>query len=87
MTKQQLHELWAEVEAELLALKRLFDSSPDGVIALEHFDEYLSHNELGLALETLCDFLADSDGSAILTGTVGTNSTNPFENEDGRRVC
>lgn len=65
MTKQQLRELWAEVEVELRALKPLFDSSSDGAIALEHFDEYLSHNELGLALETLCDFLAESDGSAI----------------------
>lgn len=65
MTKKQPHELWAEVEPELRVLKSLFDSSPDGLIALEHFDEYLSHNELGLAPETLCDFLATFDGSAI----------------------
>jgi hypothetical protein len=64
MTRQQLHDLWAEVEFELRALTPLFDSSPDGVTALEHFDEYLSHNELGLALETLCAFLVESDGSA-----------------------
>jgi len=65
MTEQQLHELWAEVESELRTLRPLFDSSPEGVTALECFDEYLSHNELGLSLETLCDFLADSDAPAI----------------------
>jgi hypothetical protein len=65
MTKQQLHELWAEVESELRTLRPLFDSSPEGVTALKYFDEYLSHNELGLSLETLCDFLAKSDAPAI----------------------
>ena len=65
VTKQQLHELWLEVRRELRTLTPLFDSSPEGATALEHFEEYISHNELALALETLCDFLVESEVSAI----------------------
>jgi hypothetical protein len=63
MTKQQLRESWADVELELRTLTRCFDLSPTGRVALARFEEYVSHNELGFALETLCDFLLESDGS------------------------
>ena len=65
MTEEQLRELWAEVKSELRMRGSLFDASPEGAAALAHFDEYLLHNELGLALETLCDFLVESDTPAI----------------------
>ena len=65
MTKQQLLEMWTEVRFELLTLTPLFKTSPEGLTALESFEEYLSHNELGLALERLCDFLIGSEVSVI----------------------
>jgi hypothetical protein len=65
MTKQELHDLWLQLDAELQALRTAFDASPEGTRALQCFDEYLSANEFGLALETLCDFLLDSDAPTI----------------------
>lgn len=65
MTKEQLHELWAEVRTELRTLTLLFDSSPQAVGALEHFEGYMSNNELGLALEAVCRFLVESKASAV----------------------
>jgi hypothetical protein len=65
MTKQQLDELWPEVRFEFLTLRPLFDSSPEGVAAIEQFDQYVSHNEPGFAFQTLCDFLIESEASAI----------------------
>jgi hypothetical protein len=71
VTKHQLHELWTEIQCELRTLTPLFDCAPDGAAALEHFKEYISHNELGLALETLCEFLIESELSAISSEQIG----------------
>lgn len=61
MTREQLRDLWAQLGADLQALRPAFGGSSLGTKAREYFDEYLSSNEFGLALETLCDFLLDSD--------------------------
>jgi hypothetical protein len=67
MSKQELRELWSQLDAELRNLRTTFDPSPKGALALQYFDEYLLANEFGLALETLCDFLLDSDAPNIAT--------------------
>jgi hypothetical protein len=61
MADRKLQELWAELDGELGRLRTVFDGSAPGEGALRSFDEYLSANEFGLALETLCDFLLDSN--------------------------
>ena len=61
----ELQDLWTELERELRGLRTVFEPSAEGKDALRFFDEYLSANEFGLALETLCDFLLDSDATAI----------------------
>ena len=61
MADQELRALWAELDTDLRALRPMFEQSPDGVRAPNWFDEYLSANELGLALETLCDYLLEAD--------------------------
>jgi hypothetical protein len=65
MTEQGLRDLWAELEHDLQALRAEFPKSELGSAARKAFDEYLSANEFGLALETLCDFLLDRDEPAI----------------------
>ena len=65
MADRHLQDLWTELEAELRDLRTVFEPSAEGREALCVFDEYLSANEFGLALETLCDFLLDSDATAI----------------------
>ena len=65
MADRKLQELWAELDGELGHLRTAFDNSAPGADALRSFDEYLSVNEFGLALEPLCDFLLDSDVPTI----------------------
>lgn len=54
---------WAEIEAELRSLRPAFGSSQLGTTWAQTFDEHLEHNELEVALHTLCDFLAESETS------------------------
>jgi hypothetical protein len=56
-----LHDLWHDLTIELQTLRTLFPSSEAGITAAEYFDEYLSVNELGLALHVVCDFLLEPD--------------------------
>jgi len=52
---KELKEIWIESESLLLEARRLFnepDTGEDG-FSEERFKEYISHNELGLALEEL----------------------------------
>jgi hypothetical protein len=49
------------VTVELQTLRTLFPPSEAGATAAEDFDEYLSANELGLALHVVCDFLLEPD--------------------------
>lgn len=65
MADRQLQELWAELERELGHVRTAFDATTAGTQARRFFDENLSANEFGLALETLCDFLLDSDAVTI----------------------
>ncbi|MCG8312326.1 MAG: hypothetical protein MI976_03840 [Pseudomonadales bacterium] len=53
--KKELRETWKEVETHLLEARRLFDTPVTGVdgFSEERFNDYLSRNELGLALEEL----------------------------------
>ena len=47
------------MEGGLLELRPLFSLNEGGLRYQQLFDEYLDHNELGLALEMLCEFLID----------------------------
>jgi hypothetical protein len=51
-------QLWDEVERRLRTLSRSL-SERLSTDALERALEFLDHNELGLAAETLCDILQD----------------------------
>jgi hypothetical protein len=57
----KLHDLWRELTIELQTLRSLFPPSETGTTAAKYFDEFLSVNELGLALHVVCDFLLDPD--------------------------
>jgi hypothetical protein len=61
MADSQLRQLWAELESDLQALVTEFPESEAGHAARVAFEEFLAANELGLALETLCDALLDSE--------------------------
>ena len=61
MADSRLRDLWAELSAELHALRVAFPPSVRGFGACTWFDEFLGANEFGLALETLCDCLIESD--------------------------
>jgi hypothetical protein len=54
-------EFWSNLAVELQTLRTEFPTSPTGIAALTLFDEFLSANELGLALHVLCDFLLEPD--------------------------
>ena len=56
-----LRDLWREVTLELQALRMVFPTSDEGVKALRSFDEFLSENELELALHVACDSLLEPD--------------------------
>lgn len=51
----ELIQIWKEVETLLLEARQLFDTPETGQegFSEERFKEYISHNELGLALEEL----------------------------------
>lgn len=57
----KLHDLWRELTIELQTLRALFPPSETGITAVKYFDEFLSVNELGLALHVVCDFLLEPD--------------------------
>ena|ERR1035438_4522957 len=65
MAEQGLRDLWAELERDLQALKWGMPRSELATAARKNFDEYLSANEFGLALEAVCDYLLECDESAI----------------------
>jgi hypothetical protein len=71
MTRQELRNLWLEIDAELQTLRPAFNPSASGTTALKYFDEFLSANEFGLALDTLCDFLLESDAPTISPELLG----------------
>lgn len=56
-----LTDLWREVRIELRTLRIVFTTSDEGVKALRLFDEFISANELELALHVACDFLLEPD--------------------------
>jgi hypothetical protein len=58
----EIHRHWAEVRAELLALRASVAELPAEREILGLFDEFLEANELGLALESLCDFILEQSG-------------------------
>jgi hypothetical protein len=58
---------WRDVTVELETLRAAFPPSERAEKALRLFDEFLSENELDLALHVLCDFLLET----------GTGSTTP----------
>jgi hypothetical protein len=56
------NEHWNVVSADLLLLRRLLsgDRKAEAI-----FDEFVDHNELELALHTICDFLLENEQVAI----------------------
>jgi len=65
MANRELRELWAELDAELTSLRSAFDASPLGATTLKYFDESLEANEYGVALDALCDFLANAQTPSV----------------------
>jgi len=57
----ELHNLWRDLTIELQPLRTLFPPSEAGITAARYFDEFLSVNELGLALHVVSDFLLEPD--------------------------
>jgi hypothetical protein len=59
MTDPRLWKIWGIAEANLKDARRfLLDTAPlaaEDTASLANFDEYLAHNELGLALEEIAD--------------------------------
>jgi hypothetical protein len=55
----KLHNHYENVKAELQELRASISGFSGNQKYLESFDEYVRENELGLALETLCDFLLE----------------------------
>jgi hypothetical protein len=55
----ELHDLVRDLTAELQTLRTLFTLSENGLAAAKWFDEFLSENELDLALHVVCDFLLE----------------------------
>ena len=53
------------MEAELHALRPAFPLSDDGQRVRTYFDECLAANEFGLALDSLCDCLFESNDAVI----------------------
>ena len=66
----EIHGHWAEVRAELLALRASVAELPAGREILGLFDEFLEMDEFGLALESLCDFILEQSAFVISEGTV-----------------
>jgi hypothetical protein len=56
-----LRDLWRELTLELQPLRMVFPASEKGTNALRVFDEFVSENELELALHVACDFLLEPD--------------------------
>jgi hypothetical protein len=52
-------ELWHDLTIELQTLRTLIPPSEAGIMAAKYFDEFMSENELGLALHVVCDFLVE----------------------------
>ena len=57
-----LDQHWNELTADLLFLRRLLSGDRK---AEEIFDDFVDHNELELALHTICDFLLEHERIAI----------------------
>jgi hypothetical protein len=55
------HASWRSLASDLQRLRSEFPNSHAGITALGYFDEFLSANELGLALHILCDFFLEPD--------------------------
>jgi hypothetical protein len=62
MDRTSLEQHWNEVRTRLLLLRRLLSGNSE---AEEVLDEFIDHNELGLALHTICDALLECDQAAI----------------------
>ena len=69
MNQKSVEQHWNEVTAGLLPLRRLLSGSTK---AQEIFDEFVEHNELELALHTVCDFLLEREEVAIMDRDVET---------------
>ena len=55
---------WKELEMQLLALRPLLLTESDRS-SLKFFDELLEQREYGLALDTVCDFLLESNSLPV----------------------
>ena len=60
---------WRGLTVDLRALEAVFPDSQSGITARHWFDEFLSQNELQLALLVACDFLLEPDARAISPAT------------------
>jgi hypothetical protein len=57
----ELRDHWCDVTVELETLRATFPPSERIETATRLFDEFLSENELDLALHVLCDALLEAD--------------------------
>jgi hypothetical protein len=70
MVDTSLLDLWSAVTAGLHSLRASFPLTDDGCAQQNLFDEFLAANELGLALETLCQALIDTEGLIVTSEVV-----------------
>jgi hypothetical protein len=65
-----LHSHFRDVTERLRPLRNVFSDGPEGSKYRNFFDEYLSVNELELALHAACDFLLEATTPAASEATM-----------------
>jgi hypothetical protein len=75
MPGPRLFDLWAELNEEMQPLRELFGPSERNCETRALFDELLAANEIGIALEVLCDWLIATPDAVITPQLLDTVSS------------
>ena len=56
MNRSESSQLWALIETELSHARNCLGEGVAGIASIKHFHDYLAHNELEMACDSLSDF-------------------------------